>query len=472
MAGAPQSALRLRVDGRVVLELPVDAVRRLAAACRMVDVLLRRSSGSERPNSPDDDLILARMFPPVDPDDARNEAFGARRGPAVRAEVAGAVRCVLADLTAGGDVEVDSTALHRWFVGTGALRWLDRDRVGGPARPRAWLVSTVHEAVVGALLAIPVGVVIAPVVIPAGPDRTAVRSAGPGRARGGVSVGFGALTICAVLVVAGLGSWLGPAEPEAVVGTVPAPAAPVEPAPPRVVPPAPPARSPINDPRLVVVPTSCTLPAVGTTNDAVETWAQAAVTCLDGVWRPVLAAAGVDHRRPAVMRYRELARTGCGDESDPTAFYCGDGEVIAVSPSRELTPLPGDDRPGWLLGVMGHEYGHHVQELAGILPVLAEDERRRGGGDTVVLENRRRAELQATCYAGLAVAALAVGGSVREHDVQTARERLTGGGDDAAPGSVRDHGTVAHQALWLDRGLAGRGPAACDTWAAVAAEVE
>lgn len=262
----------------------------------------------------------------------------------------------------------------------------------------------------------------------------------------------------------------GPSVPQrTTVGAVPPPS--LGPAPPvAVVAPPSPASGPLTDAGLHVSMTICPLPALGTTNEALEAWVQEAVTCLDAAWQPVLVSAGVSPRRPAVRRYRDQLRTRCRGELATNAFYCGADEVIGVSPSRELSPLPDADRPGWLLGILAHEYGHHVQELAGILTASDATQPYRPG-EPAWLETNRRVELQATCFAGVAIASMAGPGSVGPGEVATARWRL-GGGDDATPGGVRNHGTTAHNQLWFDRGLQAGSPAACNTWAASADEVE
>lgn len=53
------------------------------------------------------------------------------------------------------------------------------------------------------------------------------------------------------------------------------------------------------------------------------------------------------------------------------------------------------------LSVFSHEFGHHVQEVTGILDEANRRERRVGRDSPAGLESSRRTELQAQCFAGM-----------------------------------------------------------------------
>lgn len=273
-----------------------------------------------------------------------------------------------------------------------------------------------------------------------------------------------------------LGAWLGtvlvtnlllrpllPAAVHAVPDTQQPPAA-AQP-----TPTATPDRNPVYRADLKIPSVTCVLPRMGTTNQQLETWVQASVTCLDNAWQPVLAGAGLPFARPGIRRFSGTAADRACQGDAATAYYCPPDHVISVSPDRELDAVPDAQRPGWLLMTMAHEYGHHVQELSGI---MAASDRKQGAypyRSPMWLELNRRLELQANCFAGVAIAAMSGRGSVGATELTDAASSI--GGDDALPGAPRDHGTIANNLKWFQTGLHAGRPAACNTWLASSGEV-
>lgn len=277
-----------------------------------------------------------------------------------------------------------------------------------------------------------------------------------------------------------LGAWLGavlvtnlllrsllPAAVHAVPETQPPPAAAQATSQP--IPIATPDRNPVYRADLQVPLVTCTLPRMGTTNQQLEAWVQGSVTCLDNAWQPVLASAGLPFSRPGIRRFSgTVADRACqGDAA--TAYYCPPDQVISVSPDRELDPVPDAQRPGWLLMTIAHEYGHHVQELSGIMAASDRKQNAYPYRSPMWLELNRRLELQADCFAGVAIAAMSGRGSVGAGEVTDAASNI--GGDDAQPGTVRDHGTMANNLKWFSTGLHAGRPAACNTWLAGSGDV-
>lgn len=214
---------------------------------------------------------------------------------------------------------------------------------------------------------------------------------------------------------------------------------------------------------------TCVLPTMGTTNRQLEAWVQESVTCLDNAWQPVLATAGLPFSRPGVRRFSGVApdRACTGDVA--TAYYCPADKVISVSPDGELDPIPDAHRVGRLLMTMAHEYGHHVQELSGITEAGDRMQRDYPYRGPVWLQLSRRMELQANCFAGVAIAAMSGRGSVGAVELADAASSI--GGDDVEPGLPRDHGTAANNLKWFQTGLDAGRPAVCNTWLAAAGRV-
>ena len=247
--------------------------------------------------------------------------------------------------------------------------------------------------------------------------------------------------------------------------TIPAPTTTI----PASAPPSTPDHNAVYRADLHIATVTCVLPQMGTTNQQLEAWVQASVTCLDNAWRPVLATAGLPFSRPGVRRFSGNSpdRACIGDVA--SAYYCPADKVISVSPDRELNPIPDAQRTGWLLAVMAHEYGHHIQELSGITDASDRRQADYPSRSPVWLQLNRRMELQANCFAGVGIAAMSGRGSVGA--AERADAASSNGGDDAQPGGPRDHGTIANNLRWFQIGLDAGRPAVCNTWLAAASTV-
>ncbi len=223
----------------------------------------------------------------------------------------------------------------------------------------------------------------------------------------------------------------------------------------------------------VGVPVRCPLdPAVQKKGMAADDLAHAVnlyVDCLMGVWRVPMEAAGYPLNRPGVIFYNDVATSPCGNRhsSEMAGMYCGSNSTFYL-PYDQRVYTNGDGWPTYELEVViGHEFAHHVQARAGI-----------GGGLWYIeyesgiqqLELRRREELQAQCFAGLALNAASYSMGLTAADRKTLIAGESQRGDQ--PGEVRDHGTPANSGLWFSRGLASTSVSTCNTFIAPASEVD
>lgn len=211
---------------------------------------------------------------------------------------------------------------------------------------------------------------------------------------------------------------------------------------------------------------ACTLPEFGRTEADLTPYYEALVACLDRAWRPVLGAAGLPATRPGIELADTPGENACGmapDEMEATAWYCGYDQVLYLPVGRMVEWDGG--RPQSHLAIVAHEFGHHVQELSGLLG-LAHTRMADLGYDTPAgLEVNRRMELQANCFAGLFLGAAADRGSIPRH-------LASGAVDSARQGAgASTHGNVRNQIMWTALGYSERNLAACDTWSATAEDV-
>jgi predicted metalloprotease len=187
-----------------------------------------------------------------------------------------------------------------------------------------------------------------------------------------------------------------------------------------------------------------------------------------------------DGFQPATMRtFAGGVNTGCGQATSQVGpFYCPPDQTIYLDTSFFDQVLQG--QLGGPSGafvepyVLGHEYGHHIQNLLGTMSRVKTQQGPRS--DAV------RLELQADCYAGLwarsATQTEDADGNVlitdlTDQDIQEAIAAAEAVGDDRiqekTQGQVTQeswtHGSAASRVKWFKAGFETGDPAACDTWA-------
>ncbi|MBF4562761.1 neutral zinc metallopeptidase [Microbacterium sp. VKM Ac-2870] len=200
---------------------------------------------------------------------------------------------------------------------------------------------------------------------------------------------------------------------------------------------------------------------------------------LDGYWEQRVR----DYRAPQLIIVDGSQSTSCGTASHATGpFYCPPDETVYIDPTFFAvlrTQFGAQAGPLAQLYVLGHEWGHHIQQITGVMERFAND----GTGPT---SNGVRTELQADCYAG---AWLKDASSVtdpkgvaylqRPTDAQL-RDALNAAasvGDDniqAQSGAVRPetwtHGSSAQRQRWFTSGYQ-NGLGACDTFSVSGGEL-
>ena len=194
---------------------------------------------------------------------------------------------------------------------------------------------------------------------------------------------------------------------------------------------------------------------------------------IDGYWERELDG----YRPPQLIIVDGSTPSACGEASNATGpFYCPPEEHIYVDETfwsilRER--YGADAGPLAQLYVLAHEYGHHVQQITGVMDRYPRTE---AGADS----NAVRVELQADCYAGAWVADAA---TVEDdsgvpflqeptrQQVEDALEAAAAVGDDHIQGQAGrvdpetwTHGSSEQRQRWFIAGYEG-GTRACDTFA-------
>jgi predicted metalloprotease len=177
------------------------------------------------------------------------------------------------------------------------------------------------------------------------------------------------------------------------------------------------------------------------------------------------------YRRTQVKLFRDAVQSNCGFAEAATGpFYCPRDGLIYLDLGffRELDQrlgAPGDFAQAY---VVGHEFGHHVQNLLGDNARVQADRSLGPQSASVALE------LQADCYAGVWAHAAAQPGGPVDLDPGDAEEGLQAAaaiGDDRlqkmSTGRVAperfSHGTSAQRVQWFRRGMDSGDPRNCRT---------
>ena len=218
----------------------------------------------------------------------------------------------------------------------------------------------------------------------------------------------------------------------------------------------------------------------GTPQDRMGQFVDTVFSSTTDVWRAEFQQMGRTYEPPdSLVLYDQATGTQCGlGQAAMGPFYCPRDKRIYLDLQffNELSSrfgAPGDFAQAY---VIGHEVGHHVQQLLG----TGESVRRAEERASSRAEANRYSialELQADCYAGVwaAHAAQVSGGKVglEPGDLQEGLRAAAAIGDDTLQRQTQGrvvpdsftHGTSAERQHWLEQGYSTGDPKACDTFA-------
>jgi predicted metalloprotease len=211
--------------------------------------------------------------------------------------------------------------------------------------------------------------------------------------------------------------------------------------------------------------------------DEASDFVHAVLGSTEDVWTQIFADSGERYVPPRLTMFSDAANTACGFNTSAVGpFYCPPDRRVYLDVSffDDLARMggPGDFAQAY---VIGHEVGHHIQNLLGTADQVRS--RQQQGDQREANRLQVMMELQADCYAGVWAhhANQSQGGQLLEHgDIDEGLAAAAAIGDDRLQRSAGravspesfTHGTSAQRKQWLERGLTTGDPNACNTFGA------
>ncbi|MEV8632555.1 neutral zinc metallopeptidase [Streptosporangium sp. NPDC051023] len=186
--------------------------------------------------------------------------------------------------------------------------------------------------------------------------------------------------------------------------------------------------------------------------DAARVYLEFVVDCLNTSWEDQLTRARIPFSKPKLATTSHVGTpTGCGKfPKGAQAVYCPLNKKITflldpgiLSQATEL----------FLFEVIAHEYGHHVQQLTGIMNTL----NRKYKTQKALLADIRKIELQAECFSGAFIGSVWQSLGRRESDLSYVIQ---------AAYDTASHGKSVNIAYWIRRGFDAESPDVCNTFTA------
>jgi uncharacterized protein len=211
---------------------------------------------------------------------------------------------------------------------------------------------------------------------------------------------------------------------------------------------------------------NCSYPAWSPTVSGARAFFEAQSACLGQMWSALLEYENLPFSPPglSVTATAAEATSPCtGGSSNFAAFYCGANKTIYMPLDSFMKNEDPYDTVVFM-AVFAHEYGHHVENLTGILKQSHQESYDADPTTALGLEHSRRLELAAQCFGGMFIGSSTFVGTITADDaMETVRDNYNRGD---FPGDMRDHGSPQNYGGWYEHGYRNNRVQMCNTWAA------
>ena len=214
--------------------------------------------------------------------------------------------------------------------------------------------------------------------------------------------------------------------------------------------------------------------SAGPPQDEMGKFISAVLAQNEDIWTKVLPQqANRKYVPPKLVLFSGVDRSGCGTaQSAMGPFYCPNDQRVYLDLSffQEMQRKLGGGGDFAYAYVVGHEVGHHIQNLLGILPKVNELRQRISERESNALSVR--VELQADCIAGVWAYNLQAMDRVEPGDIDEAMRTASAIGDDKLQQQGRGvvvpdsftHGSSAQRTRWFNTGFKSGSLQSCDTF--------
>jgi uncharacterized protein len=214
--------------------------------------------------------------------------------------------------------------------------------------------------------------------------------------------------------------------------------------------------------------------SAGPPQDEMGRFVSAVLAQNEDVWSKVLPQqANRRYVPPKLVLFSGIDRSGCGTaQAAMGPFYCPNDQRVYLDLSffQEMQRKLGGGGDFAYAYVVGHEVGHHIQNLLGILPKVHELRQRVSERESNQLSVRT--ELQADCFAGVWAYNIQAMDRIEPGDIDEALRSASAIGDDKLQQQSRGvvvpdsftHGSSAQRTRWFNIGFKSGSMQSCDTF--------